>query len=115
MPHGGAALPRTAPLDPAAIWQSTYHWNGMAVYREGHTTGAHAVAAAMRASPKDVFQHFIRSNDGTCAWDLFHDCTVLDAVPDNDHKLVRHSVALLPDVQARCDLRAAQQCHVRAQ
>jgi hypothetical protein len=103
-PPGPFELPAATPLDPATTWRSTYHWNGMAVYREGTPRGAHAVACSMKASPKDVFRHFIRLNDGSCAWDLFTGVVVLDDQPDNDYKMARCPFRLLAQ---RCAARAA--------
>lgn len=88
-PRPAFRLPLEAPLDPATIWQSTYHWNGMAVYQEPLPGAAFAASCTIKSCPQDVFRHLVRLDNGQCAWDLLRDVTVLDSLRENEHKMVR--------------------------
>jgi hypothetical protein len=87
-PRPAFRLPLEVPLDPDTIWQSTYHWNGMAVFQEPPPGRAFAASCTMKSCPQDVFRHFVRLDNGRCSWDLLRDVTVLDGLRENEHKMV---------------------------
>ena len=93
-------LPSRVPLDPNTVWHCAFHWNGLVVYYEGAESEAYAASCSMHATPRVVFEHFIRLDNGDSAWDLFDDVEVLDPVPENDHKLVRATPRHLPAASA---------------
>ena len=99
-----AAVPEQPPIDPAAHWPTSFHWNGVAVYREptasgaigAATGGAHpaaggalATVCTMAARPAAVFEHLVRLDDGRCAWPLFERVRVLEAAGADGSPLVR--------------------------
>jgi hypothetical protein len=84
-------LPDNAPFAPTELWKSMFFWNGMACYREPSSTPAYAAACNIRATPLQVFQHFVRLADGTSGWNVFEDVAVLESTPDEEADLVRTS------------------------